>query len=229
METGYHPPCPSDGAPLCWPRRVPVAAPPDITPALPPPDSARTRVAGGWARSNDHLGAPAAVVDALNGVLTRAHRPQRCVPECGASIPCCPMPSEAGVSSPSLALLRQVTHQSLRTPRGEPLHRSAWSVALVCRCGPACCRRATGRCGFFGRCRCRCRCRGGAGGGRWVGGVHRAGGWGRLRRCGDGGGLGAGSGGLGRGWCVRALCWVGWWGRLLGCGVGEKPGAGRGW
>ena len=35
-------------------------------------------------RSNDHLGASAAVVDAVNGVLARAHRRQRGVPECGA-------------------------------------------------------------------------------------------------------------------------------------------------
>ena len=83
METGYHPPRPSDGAPLCWPRRAPAALTPDLTLPLPPPTVHGPRVASGWARSNDHLGAPAAVVDALNGVLARAHRPQRGVPECG--------------------------------------------------------------------------------------------------------------------------------------------------
>ena len=55
-----------------------------ITPPASATDSARTPVCRGWARSNDHLGAPAVIVDACNGVLARVHRPQRGAPECGA-------------------------------------------------------------------------------------------------------------------------------------------------
>jgi len=227
VETGYHPPRPSDGAPLrltlpssggphpltsplrfrhrqCTDPGLPVggrAAP--TTWVRPPPLSTpstvcwRGRIAGSGVR--------------------RSAAP---------STPCCPMPSEAGgQQSPARAAPPGASPVAAHAV-GEPSHRSAcWSVALVCRCGPTCWRRATGRCAFFGRCRCRLRGRGGAGGGRWVGRAHRASGWGRLRGCGAGGGLGAGSGGLGRVGCVRALCWVGGWGWLLGCGVGEKPGA----
>ncbi len=66
------------------PRRVPAALMPDITPPLPPPTVHGPRLPVGGRAATPHLGASAAVVDAVNGVLARAHRPQRGAPECGA-------------------------------------------------------------------------------------------------------------------------------------------------
>ena len=59
-------------------------------------------------------------VSAVNGVLARAHRPQRGAPECGVVHTVLPHAIRGRGPAVPCSLLRQVTHQSLRTPRVSP-------------------------------------------------------------------------------------------------------------
>jgi len=79
-------------------------------------DSARTSGCRGWVRSTGNLSAPAAVVDACNGVLLWADRPQRVFPAGAApSTHRCDMPSEVDGQQSSFQL----------HPQGELTGRSA--------------------------------------------------------------------------------------------------------